>query len=98
MPTQELPPSRQHCQPSVSLKLSARDGYGSLNRSKITASLLLNAVATDVQKGTDCAASGIGFWQVAVAAEQPAELPVYVPSVQCRSRMATMPLSFSRLT
>src|ERR1035441_9380242 len=39
MPTQELPPDSQHCQPSVSLKLSARDGYGSLNRSKITASL-----------------------------------------------------------
>src|SRR5450432_106495 len=98
MPTQLLPPLSQHCQPSVSLKLSARDGYGSLNRSKITASLPLNTVATDVQNGTDCAASGIGFWQVAVAAGQPDEVPEYTPSVQCKSRIATMPLSFSKLT
>src|ERR1022692_3023075 len=98
MPTQEVPPDSQHCQPSVSLKLSARDGYGSLNRAKITASLPFNAVGPQGPNGTDCAASGIGFWQVACADGQPEEVPVYTPSVQCRYRMATMPLSLSRLT
>jgi len=64
----------------------------------MTALLPLNVLATDVQNGMAWAASGIGFWQVASADEQPAEFPVYSPSVQCRSRMATMPLAFSRLT
>ncbi len=64
----------------------------------MTALLPLNALAIVVQNGIAWAASGIGFWQVAVAAEQPAEGPVYTPSVQCRSRIATMPLEFSRLT
>src|ERR1039457_4355836 len=91
------PPFSQHCQPAVSVD-RARSGYGSLNRSKMTALLPLNAVASDDQNGTDCAESGIGFWQVAWADEQPAELPVYRPSVQCRSRIATMPLSLSRFT
>jgi hypothetical protein len=64
----------------------------------MTALLPLNVFATDVQNGIACAASGIGFWQVASALEQPEEFPVYRPSVQCRSRMTTMPLAFSRLT
>src|ERR1035438_7348588 len=93
----EEPPLRQHCQAAVSLG-SARSGYGSLNRSKITASLPLNAGATEDQNGTDCAESGIGFWQVASAEEQPDEFPVYTPSVQCSSTIATIPLEFSRFT
>src|SRR5580704_848664 len=97
MPVHGLPVA-QHCQPSAELLLSARDAYGSLNRSKITASLPLNAAATEDQNGMACAASGIGFWQVACADEQPADGPVYAPSVQCRSRIATRPLEFSRLT
>src|SRR5690348_617714 len=91
------PPFSQHCQAAVAPD-SARSAYGSLNRSKMTASLPLNVAATDDQNGTDWAESGIGFWQVACADEQPAEFPVYRPSVQCRSRIATMPLVFSRLT
>ncbi len=96
MPAQ-VPPLSQHCQPVAVLPV-ARDAYGSLNRSKMTASLPLNVLATEVQNGIACAASGIGFWQVASADEQPEEFPVYSPSVQCRSRMATMPLALSRLT
>src|ERR1017187_7596740 len=94
---QDEPPFSQHSQAAVWVD-SAPSGYGSLNRAKMTASLPLNAVATEDQNGTDSAESGIGFWQVASADEQPDELPVYRPSVQCRSRMATMPLEFSRLT
>src|SRR3984885_15845172 len=81
IPVQGLPVS-QHCQPSAELLLSARDAYGSLNKSKITASLPLNVFATEVQNGIAWAASGIGFWQVASADEQPEEFPVYSPSVQ----------------
>ena len=92
-----MPPLSQHCQPLAALPV-ARDAYGSLNRSKMTASLPLNVLATDVQNGIASAASGIGFWHTACADEQPDEFPVYSPSVQCRSRMATMPLAFSRLT
>ena len=77
---------------------SAQSGYGSLKRSKMTASLPLNAVATEDQNGTDSAESGIGFWQIASADEHPDEFPMYRPSVQCRSRIATMPLEFSRST
>jgi hypothetical protein len=58
------------------LLLSAREAYGSLNRSKTTASLPLKVFATDVQNGIACAASGIGFWQVACADEHPADAPV----------------------
>src|ERR1019366_2475173 len=98
MPAEQAePPSSQHSQAAVSVG-SARSGYGSLNRSKMTASLSLNAVATEDQNGTDSAESGIGFWQTASAGEHPEEFPVYSPSVQCRSRIATMPLAFSRLT
>src|ERR1700761_5792834 len=96
MPAQ-VPPLSQHCQPVVSLPV-ARDGNGSLNRSNSTELLPLNVVATDDQNGTDCAASGIGFWHVASAEAQPDELPVYRPSVQCRSRMTSNPLLFNRLT
>jgi hypothetical protein len=64
----------------------------------MTASLPLNVLATEDQNGMACAASGIGFWQVAWADEQPADGPVYAPSVQCRSRMTSMPLAFSRPT
>ena len=53
-----------------------RDAYGSLNRSKMTASLPLKACATEVQNGIACAESGIGFWQTACADEQPADGPV----------------------
>ena len=91
------PPLSQHCQAAVSLG-SARSGYGSLNRSKMTASLPLNAVATDDQNGTASAESGIGFWQTASAEEQPDELPVYTPSVQCSSTIAVIPLALSRFT
>jgi hypothetical protein len=72
----QVPPDSQHCQPSVSLLLSACSGNGSLNKSKTTASLPLKVAATDDQNGTDSAASGIGFWQVAWAEEQPAPLPL----------------------
>ena len=57
------------------LPLSARSGKGSLNRSKMTASLPLKVFATDVQNGIACAASGIGFWHMACADEQPAHGP-----------------------
>src|SRR5436305_490886 len=97
MPVHGLPVS-QHCQPSAESLLSAREAYGSLKRSNTTASLFLNALATEVQNGMACAASGMGFWQVACAEEQPADEPVYAPSVQCRSRMATRPLALSRFT
>src|SRR5579863_3235263 len=96
MPAQ-VPPDSQHCHPVVVLPV-ARDAYGSLNRSKTTASLPLKALATEAQNGIAWAASGIGFWHTACADEQPAEGPVYAPSVQCRSRIATMPLSLSRFT
>ncbi len=72
-------PVAQHCQPSAELLLSARDAYGSLNKSKMTASLPLKVFATDVQNGIAWAASGIGFWQVACADEHPAELPSEQP-------------------
>src|SRR5579859_3938936 len=97
MPVHGLPVF-QHCQPSAELLLSARDAYGSLNRSKMTALFPLNAAATEDQNGMACAASGIGFWHTACADEQPADGPVYVPSVQCRSTMTTSPLEFMRLT
>src|ERR1700726_2535310 len=48
IPVQGLPVS-QHCHPSAELLLLARHAYGSLNRSKITASLPLKVFATDVQ-------------------------------------------------
>ena|SRR5450755_2552829 len=94
---QEVPPLSQHCQAAVSDD-SARSGYGSLNRSKMTESLPLKVLATDDQNGTDSDESGMGFWQMASADEQPAEFPVYRPSVQCSSTMATIPLEFSRFT
>src|SRR6516164_10841274 len=96
MPVQGLPVS-QHCQPVVVLPV-ARNAYGSLNKSKTTASLPLKVFATDVQNAIACAESGIGFWHTACADVQPADGPVYCPSVQCRSKIATMPLEFSRLT
>src|SRR3954452_21706585 len=77
MPAQ-VPPSRQHFQPDVASPV-ARSGYGSLNRSKITALLPLNAFATPVQNDGAYWASGIGFWQTAATSEQPDELPVYWP-------------------
>src|SRR3954447_1527246 len=77
MPAQ-VPPSRQHLQPLLASPV-ARSGYGSLNRSKMTASLPLNAFATPVQNAGAYWASGIGFWQVALTSLQPDELPVYRP-------------------
>src|SRR5258708_39611848 len=93
---QAEPPFSRHCQAAVVDPPSAWSGYGSLNRSKITALLPLKGLATDVQNGTDCAESGIGFWQGALTSEQPAPLPVYIPLVQFRSRMAAVAVGFSR--
>ncbi|MDX6389182.1 MAG: hypothetical protein QOJ73_245 [Streptosporangiaceae bacterium] len=42
----------------------------------MTALLPLNVLATEVQNGIACAASGIGFWQIAWADEQPDDGPV----------------------
>src|SRR5580692_1074095 len=95
MPAQ-VPPSSQHCQPVSELPV-ARDAYGSLNRSKMTASLPLNVLATEVQNGIACAASGSGFWHTARGDEQPEDGRVYDASVPFRSRIATMPLAFIRL-
>jgi len=58
----------------------------------------LNVLATEIQNGIACAASGIGFRQVAWDDEHPEDGPVCCPSVHCRSMTATMPLVFSRLT
>src|SRR5689334_4081525 len=74
----QVPPSRQQVQPRASLLPLARDGYGSLNRSKTTR-LSLNALATPVQKLGEYCMSGIGFWQVALTSEHPADGPVYWP-------------------
>jgi hypothetical protein len=57
---QARPPCNQHVQAAVSVA-SADSGYGSLNRSKITASLPANVDATEDQNLMDSAASGIGF-------------------------------------
>ena len=52
-----------------------------MNRSKTTALLPLNALAMLVQKLGAYCASGIGFWQVALASVQAptSELPGYAP-------------------
>jgi len=63
--------------------------YGSLKRSKMTALLLLKVVATELQKAGAWSASAICCWLVARA--DPA-------AVQCKSRIATRPFWFSRLT
>src|SRR3954454_21717738 len=92
-------PFFQHCQPVVVLPV-ARSGNGSLNRSSTTALLPLKALATLVQNiGANCR-SGIGFWQAAIGvlaarfcgppANAPAELPVYVPTLQCISTIWVM--------
>src|SRR5262245_14930350 len=94
---EQVPPSRQHVQPVCSLPV-ARSGYGSLNRSKTTASLPLKAVATPCQNDGAYWASGIGFWQVALTSEQPADGPVYWPKFQCISTMGVMPFATSRFT
>ncbi len=76
MPVQ-VPPSRTQVHAWVALlKLLAASGNGSLNRSKTTALLPLNMVATwDQNVGANCA-SGIGFWQVAFTSAQALTLPV----------------------
>src|SRR5580704_13018720 len=91
------PPCSQHFQAAVSLGREA-SGKGSLNRSKITASLPAKVAATEDQNRIDSPESGIGFWQTASAEAHPEDGPVYAPSLQCRSRIATMPLAFSKLT
>src|SRR5215470_11048564 len=98
MPVQ-VPPSRRQVHAWVGLeKLLAKSGNGSLNRSKMTALLLLNTVATwDQNVGVSCA-SGVGFWQVAAAFEQPEPWPLYWPNVQCRSRIGLIPFATSRFT
>src|SRR5215469_4924024 len=98
MPAQSRPPCSQHRQLAISLEWFACSGHGSLNRSKMTPSLPLKVVPTDRQNGTAPAASGIGFSQVACAEGQAEVVPVYLPSVQCKSRIATMPLALRRLT
>jgi hypothetical protein len=75
MPAQE-PPCSQHCQPSAKLPPSACSGKGSLNRSKMTALLPLNVLATECQKPIAWAASGIGFWHTACADVQPPPGPL----------------------
>src|SRR4051812_32310737 len=69
----QVPPSRRQVHAAVGLeKLLAKSGNGSLNRSKMTALLPLNAVATWLQNvGVNCA-FGIGFWHVALISGQPA--------------------------
>src|SRR4051794_492819 len=97
MPVQ-VPPFFQQVQPAVGSKFAAKSGNGSLKRSKTTALLPLNAVATWVQNcGANCA-SGIGFWHVAAVSEQPEPAPVYWPTLQCISTIGLMPLDTSRLT
>src|ERR1044071_9053362 len=98
MPVQ-VPPSRRQVHAAVGLeKLLAKSGNGSLNRSKMTALLPLNAVATWLQNiGVNCV-SGIGFWQVALTSVQPAPGPLYWPKVQCRSRIGLIPFATSRFT
>src|SRR3954464_13601353 len=98
MPVQ-VPPSRRQVHAAVGLeKVVAKSGNGSLNRSKITALLPLNAVATcDQNIGVNCV-SGIGFWQVALMSGQPAPGPLYWPKVQCRSSTTLIPLAVSRVT
>src|SRR5215470_11134590 len=98
MPAHALPPTRQQRQPAAWLPPLASSGNGSLNRSKMTALLPLNVRATERQNVTDCARSGMGFWQVARAEVHIAHGPEYAPAVQCRSRIATMPLRFSSRT
>lgn len=71
----QVPPSRQQVHACSEVEV-ARSGYGSLNRSKTIDVLDLNVLATLVQNGIAYWASGIGFWQVALTSEQPAELPV----------------------
>src|SRR5689334_21289936 len=93
----QVPPSRQQVQAVVAFPV-ARSTYGSLNRSKMTASLPLNALATPVQNDGANWASGIGFWQVAFTSEQPAEFPVYCPKLQCISTIGVMPLLIRRFT
>src|SRR5690242_1519380 len=91
----QLPPSRQQVQPAVSELPLARSGNGSLNRSKTTALSPLNALATPVQNdGANCA-SGMGFWQIALASEQLPDGPVYAPKLQCISTSGVMPLASS---
>jgi hypothetical protein len=98
MPVQ-VPPSRRHCQPRVLFQSLAISGYGSLNRSKTTASLPLNVFATPVQNCGAYRASGTGFWQVACSSVQCQSGPVaYAPQVQCRSRITLRPLATSRST
>src|SRR5215471_9103142 len=67
---QAVPPSRQQVQLGAPLPRK-KSGNGSLNRSKMVAVSFLNVLATDVQKGTAVAASGIGFWQMACVSSMP---------------------------
>ena len=93
----QVPPSRQQFQPAVSLP-AGMSGNGSLNRSNSTASLPLKVFATPDQNCGAFCASGIGFWQRAIASEQPAPAPPYWPKFQCISTIGVMPAAISRLT
>src|SRR6266851_2757651 len=62
---------------------------GSLKRSKITAELLLNVLATEVQKAGAWSRSGIASCLLAC---------VVPGAAQCRSRMTTKLFEVSRLT
>src|SRR4029450_8525885 len=98
MPVQ-VPPSRRQVHAAVGFeKLFAASGKGSLNRSKTTALFALNRLATWVQNiGANCA-SGMGFWQVALASAQADALPVYTPWFQCISTIGVLPLATRRST
>src|SRR5579859_7536628 len=82
-----VPPSRKHCQAAVVSPLLS--GKGSLNTSKMTELLLLNVLATEVQKAGAWSASGIAVsW-----------LETVVPgAAHCRSMMTATLLLVSRLT
>ena len=60
----------------MALKPAAKSGYGSLKRSKTVDGSFLNAPATEDQNAGAFAASGIGFWHVAVATEHAEDWPV----------------------
>src|SRR5262245_28217519 len=93
----QVPPSWKQVQPASTL-FAGMSGNGSLNRSRTTASLPLNAFATPVQNRDAFWASGIGFWQRAIASEQLAPAPPYAPKLQCSSTIGVIPLLINRLT
>src|SRR5258708_18702526 len=78
-PAQSPPPCSQHRQPAAMLWL-AWSGYGSLNRSKMTASLALNPCALDFHNRTAPAPSCMVFWHVCVADAHSDARALYCPA------------------